>query len=165
MYLINNNAKCSLDNSISGKFTLLHYASFQGNLTLVKALLDRNCDVNATAEYNETAIYVATTKGYLDIIDLLIKYGANCDIFAGDENDDKSTPLQAAIYYITEYNLFVNIVDKLIEGNADLSIDTPGPLLILCMQYSKYNFAKYLVSVGAPIEQRTIFNQSCFYKG
>ena len=148
-----------------GNFTLLHYACFQGNLVLVRALLERNFDANSSADYNETPIYIATTKGYLEIIDVLIEYGANVNVFTGDENDNKCTPLQAAIYYINEFDLFQRIVDKLIIGGANLQIDKPGPLLILCLQYDKYTFAKYLVSSGANIEQRTIFNQSCFYKG
>ncbi len=148
-----------------GNFSLLHYACFQGNFILVKTLLENKFNVNITADNNETPVYIATTKGYLEIIDILIEYGANVNLFAGDENDNKCTPLQAAIYYISEYYLFKNICDKLIMGNADLSIDKPGPLLILCLQYDKYNFAKYLVSSGANIEQRTIFKQSCFYKG
>ncbi len=121
--------------------------------------------MNAIAEYNETPVYIATTKGYVDIVDMLIKHNADVNMFAGDDQENQFTPLQAAIYYISDYKLFKMIVDKLIEGNADLSIDIPGPLIILCVQYSKFDFAKYLISVGADVEQRTMFNQSCFYKG
>jgi ankyrin repeat protein len=166
LFLINQNAKFELeDDVIMGNYTLLHYACFQGNLVLVRALLERNFSVNSAADYNETPIHIATTKGYLDIIDVLIDHGANVNVFTGDENDNKCTLLQAAIYYISDFHLFRNIVDRLIMGGANLTIDKPGPLLILCLQYDKYNFAKYLVSLGADIEQRTIFNQSCFYKG
>ena len=73
--------------------------------------------------------------------------------------------LQGAVYYLSDYVKFKSIVDKLIEGNADLSIAVPGPIVYICLQYNKVSFAKYLVSVGANIEQRTVFNQSCFYRG
>ena len=57
------------------------------------------------------------------------------------------------------------MVNILIEGNVDLSIAQPGPILFICLQYNKIDFAKYLLSVGSNVKQRTIFNQSCFYKG
>lgn len=53
----------------------------------------------------------------------------------------------------------------MIEGNADLRIAIPGPILYTCLQYNKVKFAKFLLSRGAPVNQRTICNQSCFYKG
>jgi hypothetical protein len=80
-------------------------------------------------------------------------------------NQPLSEALQAAVYYISEHSEFRNIVDKLLEGNADLSIAVPGPIVYICLQYNKVSFAKYLVSVGADVEQRTVFNQSCFYRG
>ena len=73
--------------------------------------------------------------------------------------------LQAAVYYLSNFDLFKNIVNKLIEGNADLRIAVPGPIIYICLQYNKNNYAKYLISVGADLEQRTVFNQSAFYKG
>ena len=73
--------------------------------------------------------------------------------------------LQASVYYLSEYTQFKSIVDKLIEGNVDLSISYPGPILYICLQYNKVDFAKYLLSVGSSVEQRTVFGQSCFYKG
>ena len=78
---------------------------------------------------------------------------------------NKCTVLQASVYYITDYQLFKQIVDKLIEGNVDLSVSIPCPILYICLQYNKVNFAKYLLAVGSSIRQRTTFGHSCFYKG
>ena len=69
------------------------------------------------------------------------------------------------MYYLSNFELFKKIVDKLIEGGADLKIVVPGPIIYICLQYNKNNYAKYLISVGCDIEQRTVFNQSAFYKG
>lgn len=68
------------------------------------------------------------------------------------------------MYYLSNFELFKKIVDKLIEGGADLKIAVPGPIIYICLQYNKNNYAKYLVSVGCDLEQRTVFNQSAFYK-
>jgi hypothetical protein len=100
----------------------------------------------------------------LDIVSLLIEYGADVNLSIGTAVDTKCTALQAAVYYISDYEKFKKIVDKLIEGNADLSMAIPGPIIYICLQYNKNNFAKYLVSVGSSINQRTVFNQSAFYR-
>lgn len=164
LFLINNGAKCQLEDRIMSNFTLLHYVVFQGNYTLTKALLEKKCDPNYVATSCESPIYIAVTKGYLDIIGLLVEYGANVNLYIGAENDNKCTALQASVYYLSEYDHFKKIVDKLLEGNVDLTIAQPGPILYICLQYNKINFAKYLVSAGADVEQRTVFGQSCFYK-
>jgi len=78
--------------------------------------------------------------------------------------NNHSIALQASVYYVSEYTRFKSIVDKLLVGNVDLTIAQPGPILYICLQYNKVNFAKYLLSVGADVQQRTVFGQSCFYK-
>ena len=72
--------------------------------------------------------------------------------------------MQASVFYLSDYDRFKAIADKLIEGNADLNIPIPGPILYICLQYNKIKFAKLLLSRGTSVNQRTICNQSCFYK-
>ena len=165
LFLIEKGAKCELEDKLMSHLTLLHYSCFQGNYTLAKALLEKKCDPNAIATSCESAVYIAVTKGYLDIVSLLVEYGADVNLFIGTDHDNKCTALQAAVYYISNYGLFKSIVDKLIEGKADLTIAVPGPIIYICLNYNKVDYAKYLVSVGGDLEQRTVFNQSAFYKG
>lgn len=47
LYLIKSGAKCELEDRLMSNFTLLHYACFQGNYLLVKALLNKKCNPNA----------------------------------------------------------------------------------------------------------------------
>ncbi len=91
LYLIENGAICELEDKIMNNFTLLHYVVFQGNYILTKALLEKKCDPNAVATSCESPIYIAVTKGYLDIVSLLVKYGANVNLFIGSDNDNKCT--------------------------------------------------------------------------
>ena len=91
LYLIEKGAKCELEDILMSNFTLLHYACFQGNFTLVKALLEKKCDPNAIAASCESAVYIAVTKGYLDIVSLLIEYGADVNLFIGTDQDNKCT--------------------------------------------------------------------------
>lgn len=73
--------------------------------------------------------------------------------------------MHASVYYLTDYTHFKSIVDELLVGGVDLTIAQPGPILYICLQYNKIDFAKYLLAVGADVKQRTLFGQSCFYKG
>lgn len=95
LYLLENGATCTETNEmLKSNFTLLHYACFQGNYTLAKALLERNCDPNAMSSSCESAIYIAVTKGYLDIVSLLVAYNADVNMFIGTDCDNKCTGKQ-----------------------------------------------------------------------
>jgi ankyrin repeat protein len=91
MYLIEKGAKCELEDTLMSNFTLLHYACFQGNFTLVKTLLEKQCDPNSIATSCESPVYIAVTKGYVDIVDLLVSYGADVNILIGTYGDVKCT--------------------------------------------------------------------------
>ena len=102
LYLIDKGAKCELEDILMSNFTLLHYACFQGNYTLVKALLEKKCDPNAIAASCESAVYIAVTKGYLDIVSLLIDYGANVNLFIGTDQDNKCTGIENIRFFNME---------------------------------------------------------------
>jgi ankyrin repeat protein len=163
LLLIENGANCKMEDPVMNNFTLLHYSCFQGNYTLASKLLENGCNANSVAVSGETPIYIAVTKGYVDIVNLLIDYGADVNVFIGTSVDEECTPLQAAVYYLSDEIVFKKIVDKLIEGGVNLDICKSWPIVFLSLQYNKVNFAKYLVSVGADVEQKTVFNQTCFY--
>lgn len=91
LFLIEKGAKCQLEDRIMSNFTLLHYVVFQGNYTLTNALLEKGCDPNLTETSSESPIYIAVTKGYLDIVRQLVKYGANVNLCIGSENGNKCT--------------------------------------------------------------------------
>lgn len=101
LYLIENGANCHLEDKIMSNFTLLHYVVFQGNYVLTKALLERDCDPNFVAKSCESPIYIAVTKGYLDIVGLLIEYGANVNLEFGSDKDNKFTGTTVTAIVIT----------------------------------------------------------------
>ena len=172
LLLLDAGASCQLshtdtnnNNNNNTNFTLIHYACLQGNYTVTKKLLEHKCDPNSTAAGScESLVYSAVTKGYLDIVALLIAYGADVNFTVGSAIDNKCTALQAAVYYLRDYELFKAMVDTLVAGHADLNIALPGPIVFICLQYNKSAFGKYLIGVGASVHQRTLFNQSAFYR-
>jgi hypothetical protein len=68
----------------------LYKAVARGDIGAVKALLEEGCDVDATADRDETALTLAAREGQLEIVRLLIDAGAKVNF----END--VTPLHCA---------------------------------------------------------------------
>ncbi|XP_076466141.1 uncharacterized protein LOC143297609 [Babylonia areolata] len=57
-------------------FTPLHSACEKGLAVLVKILLAAGADVDAVTKHGQTALYLASQKGYIDIVRLLLHYDA-----------------------------------------------------------------------------------------
>lgn len=71
-------------------YTPLMEAAREGHLCVVKTLLKHHALVNAkTEETQETALTLAACGGFLDVVDLLLKAGADIELGA-------STPLMEA---------------------------------------------------------------------
>jgi ankyrin repeat protein len=124
LYLIENGANCHLEDKIMSNFTLLHYVVFQGNYILTKALLEKNCDPNSVAKSCESPIYIAVTKGYLDIIGLLIEYGANVNLEFGSEKDNKFTGISIVklVKLLSRGNIKINSVHQARAGVGEKNI-------------------------------------------
>jgi ankyrin repeat protein len=57
--------------------TVLHYACYNGNIEIVKLLIEAGADINAKDIYGNTPLYWTYTA---DIIQLLFRYGVNVEI-------------------------------------------------------------------------------------
>lgn len=77
LLLINRGANVNLE--VVNGFTPLLYASQQGDLTLVRALLDSGADPNACSEVERgaTPLLLAADGGHGDVALLLLKHGAD----------------------------------------------------------------------------------------
>lgn len=73
--------------------TAMHYASDQGNASVVQLLLTNGCNVNnpCTSE-SMSPLHLACSKGHIEVAALLVKAGARIDHI----NNTKSTPLHLA---------------------------------------------------------------------
>lgn len=72
-------------------WSLLHKATKDGNLEMVKMLIDYDVDINARAEDGRTPLHVACIKGDMSIAKVLVQKGAQFDL--QDENGNTPTHL------------------------------------------------------------------------
>ncbi|EAX95584.1 hypothetical protein TVAG_370880 [Trichomonas vaginalis G3] len=134
-------------NDFDGK-NVLHYASSQGNLRLVKSLIECGCDKEINSKRGGgTALSWASEKGKLEVVKYLVSVGANKE--AKDHNG--YTPLiQASILGHLE------VVQYLISAGADKEAkDNNGytPLILASMN-GRLEVVKYLISAGANKEAK-----------
>ncbi len=95
--------------------TPLYTASANGQLDIVRSLLDCSSDVNETDSCRRTALYVASVKGKLEVAKLLIERGAHVN----SRSINGWTPLQVASRYG-----HLEITRLLLDHRADVNAKT-----------------------------------------
>lgn len=93
--------KTALSMNLSGQ-TPLFCAAKEGHLDIVKYLLERGANPNATNHYGVSVLWIPCQRGLTNIVELLLQKGANPEISpSGVEAEERSisgwTPLYAAI--------------------------------------------------------------------
>ena len=75
-YLVNQKILIS---QLGGLFygTALQEAIYYGHLGIASYLIDKGTTLNIQNKYGETALHIATRKGYLDVVEELLKSGAS----------------------------------------------------------------------------------------
>jgi ankyrin repeat protein len=148
-------------------FTVLMKASYRGHLDLVKFLVQKQVDVDATDSQGLTALSWAAVAGHLDVVKCLLEEGhAQVDGAALDMSPDLGstntvsgspsqipTPLLAASFYGHQ-----NIVEYLVEKGADVNRQfgpqsSPRSILMISSWGRKEAIVKYLVAVGAELDK------------
>lgn len=71
-YLISYGANFKIKDKKNG-YTVLHWAAFHDNLTLVKYLIELSADINAKSVKGETPLDLAAQAGSLDVLDFFIE--------------------------------------------------------------------------------------------
>lgn len=98
--------------------TALTEVAYNGDLDLVKLLLDRKADVNASDGW---ALQTAAAEGHKEIVEELLEWNADVNACTANENFSAGTALQAACEAGK-----VDIVELLLEHKADPNLG-PGP--------------------------------------
>lgn len=126
----------------------LRMACNSGDAGRVRALLDDGADINAIdANGGCTALTVAVRacKGDQDIVQILLKSGADPDI----REEGGKTAL-----YIAVENRFAEVARLLIEAGADVNLGVYGRTPILAWKFHNTEIAECLIKHGANIKAR-----------
>ena len=91
----------------------LHVAVKEGDIEVVKHLLDKGADPNIQGAFGETPLHVAVDRGYENIVKLLLEKGANPNI----QSNEGNTPLHLAVV-----SSFADIAYELLKAGADKTI-------------------------------------------
>ncbi|XP_060525269.1 ankyrin repeat domain-containing protein 2-like [Cylas formicarius] len=104
--------------------TSLHCACFNGNMEIVKLLINRGADKESRNVSGQTPLIVASLKGHPDVVDYLLNVDASIHPYCHQR--------RTALHYACKKKHF-KVVKILIEHNAnvnsrDISGNTPAML-------------------------------------
>jgi len=139
------NAVVEVPENLQRKSTLLHIASFCGQVEVVRLLVDRRADINIRDTNKDTALHFAAHLDSVDNIKLLLDKGINVNV----TNAQQNTPLHMAA---VRGNLEATIA--LVKRGATLnstnaSRHTP---LMLAAYSGKLEVVRYLTETGPNID-------------
>ena len=125
-------------------WTALHHASFNGNLDMIKLLMEYKTDISAKDIDNWNSLHLASQKGHFHISKLLIEHGADVEA--------KANGSWTALHFVAQ-NGHKGIAKLLLDANANVNaVDQKKntPLHIAC-QNGHFNIVKILLNYNSNI--------------
>jgi len=143
--------------NLNAKCTVLHRASFCGQLEVVRLLVERKADITIRNANNDTVLHFAAQSGSVDIIKLLVDKGMSANL----TNTSDDTPLHfsascgnlEATKYLVEKGATLNNTNK--YGNTPLT---------LAAYNCKLEVLRYLTEIGADINIRNKRDHSALHE-
>ena len=149
------NVQCDdwMDDVVDVTWTPLHAAIYDEHRDVALLLLEGGADTESRNSDDETALYMASSRGCADIVRQLISHGADlnarCTDFDMYDNDVKWTPL-----HVASCNGIPPIVRLLLDHGADPNaLDNLGrTALHLASSEGKVTVVKLLLDYGANVD-------------
>jgi hypothetical protein len=110
--------------------TALHAAVSGNNKDIVAMLLNNDANVNAKTASGQTSLMIASSQGYLDIVDLLLSESSVNWRSKGIDIDDQDKDGFTALMYAVSKN-HISTVKDLVAAGADLKKKTKMGLSVL----------------------------------
>jgi ankyrin repeat protein len=145
--------------------TTLMSVSRAGSLPAVRLLLEHGVDVNATDSFqHETALMWASAEGHLDVVDTLLKAGANPNVQAHvnsittRRNADHPTGGFTALMWAAR-NGFEDVVRRVVQGGADLNLKNGdgASAAMIAIYNDRFDLAKVLWDLGADVNDGSLY--------
>jgi ankyrin repeat protein len=149
-YLLEIGANVNLINKDGASALWFAVASDKFNDTIVNILINNNADVNVVDSiYMNTPLMLASAKGRIDAVDLLLDHGA--------EANKKDKSFASALYYATRFN-HTDIALKLLQKGATFLVsDNQGRTpLFLAIINGNVKIVNGLYENGASLAQKDI---------
>ncbi len=124
----------------------IHKAAEEGNIEIVKQLLEAGTDVNATDKFGGRPMGYAIAGGHKKIVELLITSGGDVNLIDSPGGSGGTAPLHWACL-----NGRTNIAELLISKGADVNTIFKGSLTPLdyCIRYKRPQLVAILRKHGA----------------
>jgi ankyrin repeat protein len=145
--------------------TTLMAAARSGSIPAVRLLLDHGVDVNATDSYqHESALMWASEEDHLDVVDTLLKAGANPNLQAHvtslteRKNADHPTGGFTALMWAAR-NGYEDVVQRLVQGGADLNLKNGdgASAAMIAIYNDRFDLAKVLWDLGADVNDGSLY--------
>lgn len=147
----------ALVNKLTGQRNPLLRAAKDGNIEMMRLLLDNGARVNMSDNTNRTALHWATSCRHFNVMELLLQRGAAVDATKSTQRD---TPLHIASRNgeLAQVELLSSFAkDRLSPSNYSALINEAGivqgttPLLLACSG-GYADVARYLIQAGAKVD-------------
>jgi uncharacterized protein len=145
--------------------TPLMAASRSGSVPAVRLLLDRGVDVNATDTFQkQTALMWASGEGHVNVVDMLLKAGANPNLKAHvtsiteRKNADHPTGGFTALMWAAR-NGHEPVVRRLAQGGADLNLKNGdgASAAMVAMYNDRFDLAAVLLELGSDVNDGSLY--------
>ena len=147
-----------------GETTLMASAR-AGSIQAVRLFLDHGVDVNKTDSYqHETALMWAAAENHLDVVDTLLKAGANPNIQAHvtslteRKNADHPTGGFTALMWAAR-NGYEDVVRRIVQGGADLNLKNGdgASAAMIAIYNDRFDVAKVLWDLGSDVNDGSLY--------
>uniref|UniRef100_A0A6P7GVC2 Ankyrin repeat domain-containing protein 7-like n=1 Tax=Diabrotica virgifera virgifera TaxID=50390 RepID=A0A6P7GVC2_DIAVI len=128
----------------------IHHGVLGGNAKIVKILLEKGADINAKDILKLTPLHLACRDGYLEIVHLLLKKGAVCNL---QERSRNNSPL-----HLASETGCLETVKYFIGLGADVNFGTNQEYTLLhaACKWDKIEMVKFLIENGADVNKKTL---------
>ena len=137
-----------------GYETPLYIACSNGNLELVKTLINKGADIDRLVNRSISPLFIASKLGKLDVVNMLIEEGADINK-TGDNTRNYGTPL-----FVASKLGKVDVVKILIDKGADINkgdMDELTPLHV-ASKSGHVDVVNMLINAGADIDKSGMYN-------